>query len=56
MKRKGLRREAFLIIDIMHWFKIHIFCFAKAVIDILLDAAAAVFLDDMGIFSGGLVV
>ena len=44
------------MIRIMQGFKIYVFCFAKAVIDILLNTAAAVFLDDMGIFSGGLVV
>ena len=40
----------------MHGFKIRIFHFAKAVIDELLDAAAAVFLDDVGAFANGVAV
>ena len=40
----------------MDGFKIRILHFAKAIIDELLDAAAAVFLDDAGAFANGVAV
>lgn len=44
----------FSVVRIMHWLKVYIFYFPKAVIEILLDTAASVFLNDMGTFSDGL--
>ena len=40
----------------MNWLKICVFYSPKAVIKILLDAAASVFLDDMGAFADRLAV
>ena len=44
------------MIEIMQWFIICIFHFSKAVIKILLCAAAATAMDDMGAFPASLLV
>ena len=47
---------AFSVVCIMQGFKIIIFYFPKAVIEVLLCAAAAVSADDAGAFAAGLAV
>ena len=49
-------KGTFLIVSIVHRLKIDIFHFPKAVIKILLCAAAPILADNMGAFSDGLAV